>query len=130
MVVGTRGGEIIEINLKNKKMTKEIMKSHYDKELWGLTVNPRNSNLIATGGGDRTLRIWDIKKNKQILFQMFNEDFRAIDWASNGKFIIIGTTNGAIYHFNLENNRLSKKFESIFYAGKNGKIDKFKITRS
>ena len=124
MVVGTRGGEIIEINLKNKKMTKEIMKSHYDKELWGLTVNPRNSNLIATGGGDRTLRIWDIKKNKQILFQMFNEDFRAIDWASNGKFIIIGTTNGAIYHFNLENNRLSKKFESIFYAGKNGKIDK------
>ena len=53
---------------------------------------------------------------------MFNEDFRAIDWASNGKFIIIGTINGLIYHFNLENKRL-RKFESIFYSGKNAKID-------
>ena len=51
-------------------MTKEIMKSHYDKELWGLTVNPKNSNQIATGGGDKTLRIWDIKKNKQIFIQI------------------------------------------------------------
>ena len=124
MLVGTRGGDILEINLKNKKMTREIMKSHYDKELWGLTVNPKNSNQIATGGGDRTLRIWDIKKNKQIFIKILDEDFRAIDWASNGKFIIIGTLNGSIYHLNLENNRLSKRFESIFYSGKNGKIDK------
>ena len=124
MLVGTRGGDIVEINLKSKKLNKEIMKSHCDKELWGLTVNPRNCNQIATGGGDRSLRIWDIKKNKQIFIKIIDEDFRAIDWASNGKFIIIGTLNGSIYHLNLENNRLSKRFESIFYAGKNGKIDK------
>jgi microtubule-associated protein-like 6 len=100
------------------------MKSHYDKELWGLTINPKNSNQIATGGGDRTLRIWDIKKNKQIFIKILDEDFRAIDWASNGKFIVIGTLNGSIYHLNLENNKLSKRFESIFYSGKNAKIDK------
>ena len=124
MLVGTRGGDIIEINLKNKKINREIMKSHYDKELWGLTINPKNSNQIATGGGDRTLRIWDIKKNKQIFIKILDEDFRAIDWASNGKFIVIGTLNGSIYHLNLENNKLSKRFESIFYSGKNAKIDK------
>ena len=47
---------------------------------------------------------------------MLNEDFRAIDWSSNGKFIIIGTTNGIIYHFDLENNKLSKGFKSEFYS--------------
>ena len=99
------------------------MKSHYDKELWGLTVNPKNSNKIATGGGDKTLRIWDIKQNKQIFLLMLQEDFRAIDWSSNGKFIIIGTTNGIIYHFDLENNKLSKGFKSEFYSDKKAKID-------
>ena len=47
MIVGTGGGEIIEINLRTKKMIKEVMKSHYDKELLSLKINPRNSNKIS-----------------------------------------------------------------------------------
>ena len=121
MLVGTRGGEIVEINLNTKKLKRSIMKSHYDQELWGLTVNPKNSNQIATGGGDKTLRIWDINKNRQLFCRMLAEDFRAIDWSSNGKFIIIGTINGAIYHFDIENKRLSKQFQSVFYSDKNAK---------
>ena len=123
MLVGTKGGEIVEINLKTKKLKRNIMKSHYDNELWGLTVNPKNNNQIATGGGDRTLRIWDIKQNKQLFCLMLAEDFRAIDWASNGKFIIIGTINGVIYHFDIDSKKLSRKFQSIFYSDKNSKID-------
>ena len=83
----------------------------------GLTINPKNSNQIATGGGDQTLRIWDIYKNKQITCKMLTEDFRAIDWSSDGKFIIIGTTNGFIYYFDLESQNL-KKYKSIFYSDK------------
>ena len=44
------------------------MKFHYVKELWGIIVNPRNSNQITTGDGDKILRIWDISKNKQVFF--------------------------------------------------------------
>jgi len=29
------------------------MKSHCDNELWGLTLNPKNSYQIETGGGDK-----------------------------------------------------------------------------
>ena len=64
------------------------MKSHYDKELWGLTVNPQNSLEVATGGGDNTLRIWDIKNNQQKGFLMLNEDFRALDWSSDGPLLV------------------------------------------
>ena len=54
MVVGTKGGEIVEISLKTKTLIKTLMKSHYDNELWGLTINPKNSLEVATGGGDNT----------------------------------------------------------------------------
>ena len=49
MVVGAKGGEIVEFNLKEKRLIKTLMKSHYDKELWGLTINLTNSLEVATG---------------------------------------------------------------------------------
>ena len=115
MVVGTKGGEIVEISLKTKALIKTLMKSHYDNELWGLTINPTNSLEVATGGGDNTLPIWDIKKNKKG-FLMLKEDFRAIDWSSNGKFIIIGLMKGNIYYVNTSNLEISKPFKSLFYS--------------
>ncbi|MGL4948326.1 MAG: hypothetical protein ACRC42_02985, partial [Mycoplasma sp.] len=37
MLVGVKGGEIVEINLNSKTMWRSIMKSHYDNELWAVT---------------------------------------------------------------------------------------------
>ena len=79
MVLETRDGEIIEINLKTKTLIKTLMKSHYDKKLWGLTINPKNSLEVATGGGDNTLPIWEFKKINKKGFLMLNKDFRVID---------------------------------------------------
>ena len=94
------------------------MKSHYDKDLWGLAINQQNNYEIATGGGDNTLRIWDIKNNQQKKFLMLKEDFKAIDWSSNGKFIVIGSMKGNIYYVNVSNMEVSKPFKSIFYSEK------------
>ena len=116
MVIGTKGGEIVEINLKTKTLIKTLMKSHYDNELWGLTINPKNNYEVATGGGDNTLRIWDIKNDKQKNILILKEDFRAIDWSSNGKFIIIGTMKGNIYYVNISNMEISEPYKSIFYS--------------
>nr|MCQ2973133.1 WD40 repeat domain-containing protein [archaeon] len=121
MVVGTKGGEIVEINLKSKTLARTIMKSHYDKELWGLTINPTNNNEVATGGGDKTLRIWDIKNDKQKGFLMLKDDFRAIDWSSDGKFIVIATLTGFIYYVDIETMKLSKPFKSLFFSDKTDK---------
>ena len=121
MIVGTRGGEIVEISLKDKTMLRSIMKSHYEYELWALTINPTNSYECATGGGDKTLRIWDLKNYKQKGFLMLPEDFRAIDWSSDGKFIIIGTLNGLIYYVDANTLKRSSSFQSIFYGEKSSK---------
>ena len=116
MVIGTKGGEIVEINLKTKTLIKKLMQSHYDNELWALTINPKNNYEVATGGGDKTLRIWDIKNNKQKSIIMLKEDFRAIDWSSNGKFIIIGSMKGNIYYVNVSDMKISQPYQSLFYS--------------
>ncbi|MGL4948732.1 MAG: WD40 repeat domain-containing protein, partial [Mycoplasma sp.] len=124
MWVGVKGGEIVEINLNSKTMLRSIMKSHSENELWGVTINPTNNREVASGGGDKTLRIWDIKANKQKKFMMFPEDFRAIDWSYDGKFMIIGTMTGLIYYVDVETMKRSSPFKSIFYTDvKNQKKD-------
>jgi len=63
--------------------------------------------------------MWDIKQNKQLKLKILTEDFRAIDWPSDSKFIIIGTINGNIYHCDIEKYRLSIQFKYLFYSDKN-----------
>jgi len=90
------------------------MQSHYDNELWGLTVNPRNMYEVCTGGGDNSLRIWDMRTNRQIKHCMIDKDFRAIDWSSDGNFIIIGSKFGKIYYISVEDMKIKESYESIF----------------
>jgi microtubule-associated protein-like 6 len=97
-------------------MLRSVMKSHYEYELWALTINPTNSYECATGGGDKTLRIWDLKKYQQKGFLMLPEDFRAIDWSSDGKFIVIGTLTGLIYYVDAKTLKRSSPFKSIFFG--------------
>jgi len=90
------------------------MQSHYDNELWGLTINPADVNQVCTGGGDNTLRIWDMETNKQLKHCIIDKDFRAIDWSSDGKFIIVGSKFGKIYYISVDDMKIKDSFESIF----------------
>ena len=38
-----------------------MLQGHFGGELWGLATNPTNST-IATAGGDKYVRLWDIEK--------------------------------------------------------------------
>jgi WD40 repeat protein len=94
------------------------MQSHYDNELWGLTVNPSNPYQVASGGGDMTLRIWDLKTNKQLKHVILDQDIRAIDWSSDGKFIICGSMIGKIYFISVQDMSIKATFQSIFKTDK------------
>ena len=90
------------------------MQSHYDNELWGLTINPKNQNQVCTGGGDNTLRIWDMETNKQLKHCILDKDFRAIDWSSDGSFIVAGSKFGKIYLISVDDMKIKDSFDSIF----------------
>jgi len=52
----------------------------------------------VTGGGDKTVRIWDIDQKKMVIASSpFPSEVRAVDWSSNGKFIVCGDLNGFVY---------------------------------
>jgi WD40 repeat protein/Ca2+-binding EF-hand superfamily protein len=115
LLVGTKGGDIIE--LVNKK-PKVLIQSHADNELWALTVHPNNPNLVASGGGDMTLRIWDIRTNKQIKHVILDQDFRAIDWSSDGKYLAVGSMEGKIYYISVDTMQVKATYQSIFKTEK------------
>ena len=117
MLIATRGGDILEFASKNQP-PKVLMQSHYDNELWGLTVNPSNPNEVLTGGGDMTLRKWDAISNKMIGSVVLDQDFRAIDWSSDGKFIVIGSMKGKIYALDAKTLKVLDSYQSIFKTEK------------
>jgi len=61
-LVGTRGGDVLEISLKDGKRLREkpIVTGHNYGELWGLVCHPSNPNVFITSGDDKSVRMWNI----------------------------------------------------------------------
>lgn len=64
LLVGTRGGEIIEIDIRGSDH-REILQSHFHKELWGLAVHPQDNEYV-TVGEDFVLGKWSIDSRKVV----------------------------------------------------------------
>jgi len=56
IIVGCLNGDIIEIDGTAQKT---VMQSHSDGEVWGLDINPSNTNCIVTCGDDNKVKTWD-----------------------------------------------------------------------
>ena len=113
ILIGTRGCEIILFNELNKTR-KFIVRSHYDAELWGLAICPINPFLLATGGDDHTLRIYNSSTNRMIKHLILEHDFRCIDWSSDGKFIVVGSMFGKIFYIKIPEMEVVSSYISIF----------------
>ena len=58
VLVGTRGGEIVEFNTQ-KPQPRVYLRCHFDDELWGLAPHPNRAE-VYTFGGDCMLAVWDL----------------------------------------------------------------------
>jgi hypothetical protein len=64
ILVGTRGGEIVEFGAIPKERPKMHLKSHYHKELKGLAPHPTEARFL-TVGQDGMLGVWNINGRRQ-----------------------------------------------------------------
>lgn len=63
LLVGTKGSEILEVRSSERDANPQaaiLQRGHSDGELWGLAVSP-TKNQVATCGGDKTVRIWELE---------------------------------------------------------------------
>ena len=58
ILAGNRDGTILEVNSAGNQSI--LMQSHSDGEVWGLCIDPKNSNLMMSVGDDNYLKVWDI----------------------------------------------------------------------
>ena len=92
ILVGTRGGEIIEFTGKKSIMH---LKSHSQGELWGLSCHPSDDQFY-TVGQDCMLAIWDIKNRRQLKFARLDCGADVIEFSPDSKYIAIGYSNGQV----------------------------------
>ena len=109
LLIGTYGGEIIELSSTNKAVRNEtngetrnldisnetasatiLLHSHYSGELWGLAVHPHDPDIIATVGDDSTLRIWSIQKNAMLRAEQVGWASRSVAWHPSGGVLAVG----------------------------------------
>jgi microtubule-associated protein-like 6 len=69
-------------------------KGHFE-ELWGLAAHP-TKGLFATGGDDKTIRLWD--SVLRTLKKLINVEDKAkcLDFSPNGNLLAAGLENGKV----------------------------------
>lgn len=119
MLVGTRGAELYEG--KQGLNWNILLQGHYDGEVWGCAMSP-GSYRFVTCGGDKTVRLWDMQTRKMIVgTEPFENDCRAIDWANNGKFLILGDVKGKLHVLDANTLQVINSLQSGFKSVEQGK---------
>jgi len=89
ILVGTKGSEIYEI-AKDSKRTVLLNEGHCAHELWGLSMHPKDPDLFATCGDDKTVRVWSISKRKLVKKAVLDSMARALAWSPDGNSLAVG----------------------------------------
>lgn len=97
MLVGTLSAEVFEVNAATGAHGKTIVQGHFEgvksySETWACAVHPKEQKF-ASGGADKTVRIWDSQKMLKVSAQ-FTYDITALSWSADGKFLAMGDRKG------------------------------------
>jgi microtubule-associated protein-like 6 len=97
ILMGTKGGEIYEVNMLNTSETFQWVSGHYEhlSEVRGLATHPTASKFI-TAGDDSTIRLWDSRTRRQMSVVSMGEKVRAISYHPAGDQIAAGLCSGHV----------------------------------
>ena len=106
MLIGTRGGEIIEA--KGATPPAVRMRAHFEGELWGLANHPTNTEMI-TVGRDAMLAVWDMPTRKQKINVKLEGPADAVAISNSAQHIAVGFINGKVTIFDSQFNVLKQR---------------------
>jgi WD40 repeat protein len=115
-LIGTRNSKIIKLSSKGNEPV-VLMDSHYEGNLSCLAVHPQKP-LFITAASDKTLRLWNPLKRTMEKKLWVDHEIIALDWSSNGEYIIAGSISNELFLFD---SNLNKLFEGLsHFAQKKG----------
>ena len=86
ILVGTRGGEIVEFSAEGGKHgqgTGQVLhRSHHDQELWGLAPRPDGHEFL-TVGREGLLAVWDSEEKRQTRYAKLECGADAVAYSEN-----------------------------------------------
>ena len=125
LYVTTKGCDVAMV--ENWQKVEFISTGHFSGDVWALAVNPSQPQC-ATGGGDKTIRIWDLETGAMLLaIKPLPQDLRALDWSHDGRLIIAGLVNGVILLLEASSLNTLSHFQSSF-KGKDCNIQDIKFS--
>lgn len=71
-------GSQVDISEQGKACV--LMQGHSSGEVWGLAPHPEENQVIATAGGDGTLRIWNLEHRQLQAAMQFPRPLRSVAW--------------------------------------------------
>lgn len=84
--------------------------SNYLYPIHRLAFSP-NGKMLATGGRDGQVRIWDVATRSQLAsFELTKEDVSGLAWRPDGKALVAGGFGGVLKMWNVETNELLGDF--------------------
>ncbi|OWZ14376.1 Microtubule-associated protein [Phytophthora megakarya] len=91
LLIGTKGAEILELSrLTGNSIS--VSEGHFDHtaQLQGLTAHPLRPELVATAGGDHTVRMWHLEKRCVIAKTSLGAALQSVAYSPDGKWLAIG----------------------------------------
>lgn len=89
ILVTTSGGEVFEAASKSGVITL-LHEAHNLGQLWGLCTHPIDSDVFATTGDDKTIRVWCISSRRLLRKAVIDCTARCINWSPDGTHLIVG----------------------------------------
>jgi WD40 repeat protein len=98
IIAGLSDSTIIEVHTIDKSET-IVLEAHSavkNEELWGLDVNPVDSNEFATCGDDNRVFKWNSATRKSICSNILENTTRAIAYSPDGSVLAVGNVKGDV----------------------------------
>ena len=107
VVAGTTSGAISVWNIDESERIASL--TGHNDWVWAISFSP-NGKLIASGSGDETVRLWDIRRNKNKqqchLWSDHQSRVRTVAFSPDGTLLVSGDEDGKVNLYDLESCQL------------------------
>lgn len=98
ILIGFKTSEIFEMDSTDGRNAhnSSVMVGHYNAKVGGLAVHPSNAQLFCSVGSDKSVRVFDASRHKQVKVALLDTAAKCCTYSPDGELIYIGLGSGEV----------------------------------